>query len=93
MDMKERFNSFFPMIPQVDFSTIHSLAFEVIREYFRKTNTSFQLIEGIQPLERNQLTLNKKIILKEIYNNLVGENITDDQLEELMSYTSLLKIN
>ncbi|MEK5176026.1 ATP-dependent helicase [Heyndrickxia sp. FSL W8-0496] len=91
MDMKERFNSFFPMLPQVDFSTIHSLAFEVIREYFRKTNTSFQLIEGIQPLERNQLTLNKKIILKEIYNNLVGENITDDQLEELMSYTSLLK--
>ncbi|UUZ91803.1 UvrD-helicase domain-containing protein [Paenibacillus sp. P25] len=29
-DMKERFKRFFPGLPPVDFSTIHSLAFEVL---------------------------------------------------------------
>lgn len=45
-DMKERFKRFFPELPPVDFSTIHSLAFEVVREHFRKTRIAYHLIEG-----------------------------------------------
>ncbi|NHN29067.1 ATP-dependent helicase [Paenibacillus agricola] len=46
MDMKERFKRFFPELPPIDFSTIHSLAFEMVREHFRKTRVDYQLIEG-----------------------------------------------
>ena len=47
-DMKQRFQRFFPNQPQntVDFSTIHSLAFEVVRAYLFKTKTPYQIIEG-----------------------------------------------
>ena len=35
-EMKKRFEKFFPKLDVVDFSTIHSLAFEIARKYFRK---------------------------------------------------------
>lgn len=89
-DMKERFARFFPEYPSdcVDFSTIHSLAFEVIRDYFRIRQIPYQLIEGnvsdYQPLH-------KKMILRNLFKNIVGENITDDQMEELTTYISFIK--
>lgn len=89
-DMKERFARFFPEFPTdcVDFSTIHSLAFEVIRDYFRKRQIPYQLIEGnlsdYQPLH-------KKMVLRNLFKQRVGENITDDQMEELTTYISFIK--
>lgn len=96
-DMKERFKRFFPGLPPVDFSTIHSLAFEVLREYFHKTRASYQIIDGDLDLERkeafdpNYPQLHKKIILRNLFKTIVGETITDDQLEELTTYISYIK--
>ncbi|SES76837.1 DNA helicase-2 / ATP-dependent DNA helicase PcrA [Salinibacillus kushneri] len=83
-DMKERFQQFFPYLPPVDFSTIHSLAFQVVREYFYQKGTTYQLIEG-------EGKLNKKRILRGIFQSIHNEMITDDQLEELITYISYIK--
>ena len=83
-EMKTRFKRFFPALPVVDFSTIHSLAFEVVREHFRKKQLSYQLIEGSQ----NQ---DKRHILREIFTNVNQEHITEDQMDELTTYISFIK--
>lgn len=96
-DMKERFKRFFPDLPSVDFSTIHSLAFEVVRDHLRKTKTAFQIIEGDLDLEEQEagdsghLPLHKKIILRKLFHSIVGENITDEQMDELTTYISYIK--
>ena len=83
-EMKMRFKRFFPTLALVDFSTIHSLAFEVAREYFRKNQRAYQLIEGSQ----NQ---DKRHILREIFKNVTQENSTEDQMDELTTYISFIK--
>jgi DNA helicase-2/ATP-dependent DNA helicase PcrA len=83
-EMKARFKRFFPTLPLVDFSTIHSLAFEVVREHFRKNKLNYQLIEG----RKNQ---DKRHILREIFKNVARENITEDQMDELTTYISFIK--
>lgn len=95
-DMRERFKRFFPDVQPVDFSTIHSLAFKVVRESFRKKRTAYQIIEGDIDKEKDafnsqQPLLHKKIILRNLFNTIVGENITDDQLDELTTYISYIK--
>jgi DNA helicase II / ATP-dependent DNA helicase PcrA len=95
-DMKERFNRFFPELPPVDFSTIHSLAFEVVREYFYKANISYQLIEGDiqednEASQKNNPPLQKKIIIRQLFKSIVGENMTEDQMEALITYISYIK--
>ncbi|WMT40395.1 ATP-dependent helicase [Paenibacillus sp. D2_2] len=96
-DMKSRFSSFFPELAPVQFSTIHSFAFEVVRDYLRKCRIDFQIIEGhIDPededgAEAEQLPLHKRIILRQIYQSLHSDNITDDQMDELTTYISYIK--
>ncbi|WP_010281993.1 ATP-dependent helicase [Bacillus timonensis] len=87
-DMKERFARFFPdhSTDSVDFSTIHSLAFQVVRDYFYKQNISYQLIEGNQDGGPT-----KKLLLRKIFKSMNGENITEEQLEELTTYISYMK--
>ena len=98
LDMKERFKRFFPDLPLVNFSTIHSLAFEVVREHFRKTRTAYQLIEkGNADLEEqsefdsDNPPLFKKLILRNLFKSIVGEHITEDQMDELTTYISFIK--
>lgn len=91
-DMKERFNRFFPNYSErsVDFSTIHSLSFEVVREFFYKKRMSYQIIEGKNdsggkiPFQKNQM-------LRKIFRRLTNENITEDQLDDLSTYISFIK--
>jgi len=96
-DMQERFKRFFPALPSVDFSTIHSFAFEVVREHFRKKEIPYLIIEGdLDSQEREALgtaepVLHKKLILRNLYKSMIGENITDDQMEELTTYISFIK--
>ncbi|MCC3374393.1 ATP-dependent helicase [Cohnella sp. REN36] len=47
-DMKERFARLFPAQAEarVGFSTIHSFAFEVVREHYRRAGIAYRLIEG-----------------------------------------------
>lgn len=87
-DMKDRFARFFPeqSLDTVDFSTIHSLAFQVVRDYLYKQQISYQLIEGNQ-----EGGPNKKQLLRQIFKSLNGENITEEQLEELTTYISYIK--
>ncbi|MGE8203176.1 ATP-dependent helicase [Heyndrickxia sp. NPDC080065] len=91
MDMVDRFKRFFPALQPVDFSTIHSLAFEVVREHFQRNRIAYQLIEGVNIVDKSNPPLNKKLILRELYKSMVSENITDDQLDELMTYISFIK--
>lgn len=99
LDMKERFKSFFPALPSncVDFSTIHSLAFAVIRDDFYQNGRPYQLIEGEGNrgeqgrFNGEQAPLHKKLILRHLFTTLVGENITDDQMDELTTYISFIK--
>lgn len=98
-DMKERFKRFFPELPPVDFSTIHGLAFQVVRHYFRKAGIPYQIIEGDLDVDLGkqmkgnwkEQPLHKKIILRNLFQSIVGENITEDQMDELTTYISLLK--
>ncbi|MFD2114192.1 ATP-dependent helicase [Paenibacillus yanchengensis] len=97
-DMLDRFKRLFPDLEPVDFSTIHSLAYEVMRDYLRKRNTAFHIIEGEhenkerwEVTEGQYLPLNKKMILRHLYKTVVGDSITDDQLDELTTYISYIK--
>lgn len=82
-DMKNRFTHFFPNHPKdsVDFSTIHSLAYQVVKDYLNQINTSYDFLK-----EKN-----KKQILKDIFTRIVGENSTEDQMDELITYITLIK--
>lgn len=96
-DMKERFKRFFPHLTPVDFSTIHSFAFEVVKDHFRRKRTYYQIIEGDLDLEEqdkldsNALPLHKKFILRNLFKSIVGEIITEDQMDELVTYISFIK--
>ncbi|MDM5317908.1 ATP-dependent helicase [Fictibacillus sp. b24] len=95
-DMKDRFMRFYPDLQPADFSTIHSFAFEVVRNYYRGMGTSFRIIEGEQELGESaardeNIQLNKKLILRNLFKSTVGENITEDQMEELVTYISYVK--
>lgn len=96
-DMKERFRRFFPHLSPVDFSTIHSFAFEVVKEHFWRTKNYYQIIEGDVEMEEkekfdaNHPPLHKKIILRNLFKSIVGDNITDDQMDELTTYISFIK--
>ncbi|CAH1221835.1 Putative ATP-dependent DNA helicase YjcD [Paenibacillus plantiphilus] len=99
MDMKERFKRFFPELDPVDFSTIHSLAFEIMREHFYKTRTSFQIIEGAVEMQEEGAAdadpdnppLHKKLILRKIYGAINGDKLTEDGMEALSTYISFVK--
>lgn len=96
-DMKERYRRFFPELAPVDFSTIHSLAYEVVREHFRRRGVAYQMIEGGGDAgsdggeDPDQAPLHKKGILRQIFKSVTGENITDDQMDELTTYISYIK--
>lgn len=86
-DMKKRYEQLFPHLPSVAFSTIHSLAFEVVRTVFYHQQLSYQLIEG----NVSSTELNKRTILKNIFKEKNGEYITEDQMEEIITFISFLK--
>ncbi len=105
-DMKERFRRFFPGLPMVDFSTIHSLAFEVAREYLRAEGKGYRIIEGGSE-EGNQAQregaaaghgfdaygnpVHKRTILRALFQETAREKLADDQLEELSTFISYIK--
>ncbi|WP_397379520.1 ATP-dependent helicase [Paenibacillus sp. YYML68] len=97
-DMKARYERFFPQLPPVQFSTIHSLAYEVMREHYRRTGTAYQIIEGELDLEDQETIdwdanppLHKKLILRKLFASITGDTITDDQMDELTTYISYVK--
>lgn len=93
-EMKDRFAKFFPALPAVDFSTIHSFAFEVVRHGLRAAGKAFEMIEGDGEREASGNGApkpHKRMMLRELYRAVNGDNITDDQLDELTTYISYVK--
>jgi DNA helicase II / ATP-dependent DNA helicase PcrA len=86
-DMTERFTRFFPQSKRVDFSTIHSLALQIMRNYLDKRKVTYELIEG----SGASRTVNKLFLLKNIYKEVLKEECTDDQFSSLSTYISYLK--
>lgn len=86
-DMKARFAKFFPHLPPVDFSTIHSLAFQVVRQTLERQGISYGIIEEAD----GPGVMSKKRVLREIFEQLNGSKITEDQLDELLTYITFIK--
>lgn len=86
-DMKERFNKMFlDLSPiQVQFSTIHSFCFSLIREYAYINKIKYTLIEE----EKNQL--NKYNVIKKIYFAANEDYITEEKLESLLNSIGYIK--
>lgn len=86
-DMKSRYEQFFPSLGQVDFSTIHSLAFSIASRYLKSQGIAFTLIEGTP----NSNVPMKSQILKDLYKQALKEDCSDDQLQEMMHFISFIK--
>ncbi len=87
-DMTERFARFFPALPTVDFSTIHSLAFMIARTYMEKEGVNFELIEGGG---NGPKSMTKSFILKTIYKEVLNDDCPDDELGSLATFISSIK--
>lgn len=89
-DMQERYIRLFGLAEArgLVFSTIHSFALSVIRNYERKSNKKFVIIEGNT---NNQSRANKISILKELYKLVNNRYITEDEMEQLNNELGLIK--
>lgn len=87
-DMAERYARFFPHCAPVDFSTIHSLAFMIARNYMEKNGITFELIEGGG---KGRQSMNKSFLLKKIYKEVLKEDCTEDELGSVSTFISSLK--
>lgn len=86
-DMDHRFYERFKDVPvgAVKFSTIHSFAFSLVREYAQKKRIRYTLIEG------GNSDINKNIIIKNIYKKVNNAVINDDKLDELLNSIGFVK--
>jgi len=91
-DMKSRFEKLFPQLSRnaPGFSTLHSLAYEVVRDHFRRRGVSSRIIEG-RAGEEDGGRPNKGKILRELYRRANGEYPPDDRMEELSTYIGFVK--
>lgn len=87
-DMSDRFERFFSTLTEarIHFSTIHSLAYKIVREHFYKTGRQFRLIEGT-----NDPQWNKKSIIRKLFTEKRKTQPTEDEMDELLTYISFVK--
>ncbi len=86
IDMKERFNRDYPSIGQgVDFSTIHSLAFTIVRDYAVKNNIRLMLIES------SKSKISKTQLLRDLYYSYNNKAISEEKMDTLNSNISYVK--
>lgn len=96
-DMKERYKRLFPDLAEPGFSTIHSLAFEVVRRHLQASHMPYRIIEGEAAADADEAAgpdpaaPQKRMLLRQIYQSVVGEKLTDDKLEELLIYIGCIK--
>lgn len=85
-DMRDRFDSIYGNFYGISasFSTIHSFCFMVLKDYFRKMNLNYSLIEGIKGN-------NKSKILKSLHLDINNFSISEDKLEELSNRIGYVK--
>jgi DNA helicase II / ATP-dependent DNA helicase PcrA len=87
LDMQNRFNSIFKSLSVEGsrFSTIHSFAYYVVREYSNITGIRFNVIED------EKSGMNKTSVLKQIYHRVNDAYLNEDKLEELVTNISYVK--
>lgn len=86
-DMENRFISRFgrSINERISFSTIHSFAFSVFRDYAANLNMKYLVIENSNsPVSKNQL-------LSSLYKKYEREAVTEDKLKELSGFVSYIK--
>ena len=86
-DMKRRFNTDFSSISSIpiQFSTIHSFCFSLIREYAYINRITYTLIED----SKNEI--NKYNLIKKIYLDTNNQYITEEKLESLLNSIGYIK--
>lgn len=87
LDMENRFKKRFGKVitQKVQFSTIHSFAFSVFRDYASRLNMKYTLIEDTDcPISKNKL-------LSSIYKKYTNEAVTEDKLKDLNGFVSYIK--
>lgn len=86
-DMKDRFTTMFgpELGRRTKFSTIHSFAYFLIRDYLRENNLTLNLIEGTDS------GVSKNKIIKDIYRQVNDAHLSDDKLEELLNTIGFVK--
>ena len=88
VDMAARFDQFFSSVirERVHFSTIHSIAFQIVREYFSIHHQNFEIIEG-----NLNNDFDKKTILRNIFAQKRNTIPSEDEMDELITYCSFVK--
>lgn len=84
-DMSSRYRRSFTGSPVPDFSTIHAFCFSVVRDFAKKSGKSFRLIED------EGTSINKFSIVKNLYLEKNGYQITEEKLESFFSHAGYIK--
>lgn len=84
-DMSARYRRSFPNSSVPDFSTIHAFCFGVVRDFAKNSGKSFRLIED------ESTSFNKFNIVKSLYLEKNGYQITEEKLEGFFSHTGYIK--
>jgi len=87
-EMESRFKRLFPEYETPHFSTIHSLSFQIVREFIRQKNIKFQIIEGNENTDNK---INKKKILTDIFLRINKEYPNEDTIESVSSFISFVR--
>lgn len=87
MDMKKRFQHFFgkEIREEIHFSTIHSLSYGILREFYNGKNVKFTFIED------EKAVITKRTLLKKINYEINKTYINDEKYEELSSAIGYVK--
>ena len=88
-DMAERFEKLFGSEYNVRFSTIHSLAYSILREYNYKHRINVTLIEEKDDKAGERPTKTK--VLRQIYRIVNDAFITDEEIEDLANKVGFVK--
>ena len=88
MDMKYRYQKVFgnEVEGKLQFSTIHSFCYSVLRTYSQKMHKAFPTI-----IEDEKAPITKNQLLRQLYNEQNDSYLTDDKLEELSNTICFVK--
>lgn len=88
LEMERRFNRIYgqDIGEKVHFSTLHSFCNKVVRDYERRQGKRLKRIEG-----ENVEGENKRLIIKNLYQQINESRINDDDLENLVNEIGLVK--
>lgn len=85
-EMSNKYKKAYPELEIPHFSTIHSLSFQIVREYLKSKRVDFIMIEG-----KTDITTNKKNILRQIFLKINKEYPSEETTEQVASFISIIR--